>query len=134
MRSSRGAARVNVQNRTGLTPLMLAAINNHSAMLRALIDHGADVNARTLAGWTALTYGAWRGHAHIVRVLLARGADPNVTDREGWTIFQYASWRAAEPNANDDLPELSADAGRPTGLGPGHAEVIALLRQAGVKR
>ena len=66
--------------------------------------------------------------------LLARGADPNVTDREGWTIFQYASWRAAEPISNDDLPELSADAGRPTGLGPGHAEVIALLRQAGVKR
>jgi type II secretory pathway predicted ATPase ExeA len=129
-----GGGRVNVQNRAGLTPLMLAAINNHSGMLRALIDHGADVNARTLAGWTALTYGAWRGHAHIVRVLLARGADPNVTDREGWTIFQYASWRAAEPIANDDLPELSSDAGRPTGMGPGHAEVIALLRQAGAKR
>jgi type II secretory pathway predicted ATPase ExeA len=129
-----GGGRVNVQNRAGLTPLMLAAINNHSGMLRALIDHGADVNARTLAGWTALTYGAWRGHAHIVRVLLARGADPNVTDREGWTIFQYASWRAAEPAANDDAPELSSDAGRPTGTGPGHAEVIALLRQAGAKR
>ena len=129
-----GGGRVNVQNGAGLTPLMLAAINNHSAMLRTLIDRGAYVNARTLAGWTALTYGAWRGHAHIVRVLLARGADPNVTDREGWTIFQYASWRAAEPISNDDLPELSADAGRPTASGPGHAEVIALLRQAGVKR
>ena len=129
-----GGGRVNVQNGAGLTPLMLAAINNHSAMLRTLIDRGADVNARTHAGWTALTYGAWRGHAHIVRVLLARGANPNVTDREGWTIFQYASWRAAEPNSNDDLPELSADAGRPTASGPGHAEVIALLRQAGVKR
>jgi type II secretory pathway predicted ATPase ExeA len=129
-----GGGRVNVQNRAGLTPLMLAAINNHSGMLRALIDHGADVNARTLAGWTPLTYGAWRGHSNIVRILLARGADPSVTDREGWTILQYASWRAAEPVSNDDLPELSADGGRPTGLGPGHAEVIALLRQAGVKR
>jgi uncharacterized protein len=129
-----GGGRVNVQNGTGLTPLMLAAINNHSAMLRTLIDRGADLNARTPAGWTALTYGAWRGHAHIVRVLLARGADPNVTDRQGWTILQYASWRAAEPNSNDDRPELSADGGRPTGLGPGHAEVVALLRQAGVKR
>jgi type II secretory pathway predicted ATPase ExeA len=129
-----GGGRVNVQNRAGLTPLMLAAINNHSGMLRALIDHGADVNARTLAGWTPLTYGAWRGHANIVRILLARGADPNVTDREGWTILQYASWRAAEPISNDDLPELSADAGRPTAPGSGHAEVIALLRQAGVRR
>jgi hypothetical protein len=129
-----GGARVNVQNGTGLTPLMMAAINNHSAILRTLIDRGADLNARTHAGWTALTYGAWRGHAHIVRVLLARGADPNVTDREGWTILQYASWRAAEPISNDDRPELSADSGRPTGLGPGHAEVVTLLRQAGVKR
>jgi type II secretory pathway predicted ATPase ExeA len=129
-----GGGRVNVQNRAGLTPLMLAAINNHSGVLRTLIDHGADLNARTRAGWTALTYGAWRGHAHIVRALLARGADPNVTDREGWTIFQYASWRAAEPISNDDLPEPSADTGRPATPGPGHAEVIALLRQAGVKR
>jgi hypothetical protein len=69
-----------------------------------------------------------------VRVLLARGADPNVTDREGWTIFQYARWRAAEPLSNDDRPERSSDSGRPTGLGPEHVEVVALLRQAGVKR
>lgn len=129
-----GGGRVNVQNRAGLTPLMLAAINNHSPVLRTLIDHGADMNARTRAGWTALTYAAWRGHAHIVRVLLARGSDPNVTDRAGWTIFQYASWRAAEPISNDDLPEPPAGAGRPTASGPGHAEVIALLRQAGVRR
>jgi type II secretory pathway predicted ATPase ExeA len=129
-----GGARVNVQNRAGLTPLMLAAINNHTAVLRALIDHGADMSARTRAGWTALTYAAWRGHAGIVRVLLARGADPNVTDREGWTILQYATWRAAEPIASDDLPEPPAGAGRPTANGAGHSEVVALLRQAGVRR
>jgi type II secretory pathway predicted ATPase ExeA len=126
--------RVNVQNRAGLTPLMLAAINNHTAVLRTLINHGADMNARTRAGWTALTYAAWRGHAGIARVLLARGADPNVTDREGWTILQYASWRAAEPIPSDDLPDPPAGAGRPTASGAGHSEVVALLRQAGVRR
>jgi type II secretory pathway predicted ATPase ExeA len=129
-----GGGRVNVQNRAGLTPLMLAAINNRPAVLRTLIDHGADKNARTRAGWTALTYAAWRGHPAIVRLLLARGADANVTDREGWTILQYASWRAAEPISGDDLPEPPATAGRPTSPGPGHTEVVALLRQAGVKR
>jgi type II secretory pathway predicted ATPase ExeA len=129
-----GGAQVNVQNRAGLTPAMLAAINSHGAVLRTLIDHGADMNARTRAGWTALTYAAWRGHAEIVRLLLVRGADPNVTDREGWTIFRYASWRAAEPIANDDLPEAPAGMARPPAAGPGHAEVVALLRQAGVRR
>lgn len=129
-----GGGRVNVQNRAGLTPVMLAAINNHATVLRSLLDHGGDANARTRAGWTALTYAAWRGHADVVKLLLARGADPNVIDREGWTILQYATWRAAEPIQSDDLTEATAGAPKPTGPGPGHAEVVALLRQAGVKR
>ena len=125
---------MNVQNRAGLTPLMLAAINNHAAVLRTLIDHGADKNARTRAGWTALAYAAWRGHAEIVRVLLARGADPNVTDREGWTILQYASWRASHPISKDDLPLPPAEAGRPSARTRSHRKIVALLRQAGVRR
>jgi len=128
-------ARVNVQNRAGLTPAMLAAINNRAAVLRLLLDRGADVNARTRAGWTALTYAAWRGHAEVVRVLLARGADPNVTDREGWTILQYASWRATDPIASDDIPGAPADmVARASSPGPGHAEVVSLLKQARVRR
>ena len=68
-------------------------------------------------------------------MLLARGADPNVTDREGWTILQYASWRATEPIASDDLPGAPADmVARASSPGPGHAEVVSLLRQAGVRR
>jgi ankyrin repeat protein len=114
---------------------MLAAINDRTAVLRVLLDRGADVNARTRAGWTALTYAAWRGHAEAVRLLLARGADPNVTDREGWTILQYASWRATDPIATDDLPGPPPDVmKRAPSPGPAHAEVVSLLKQARVRR
>ncbi len=125
-----GAA-VNARNRAGLTPLMLAGINGNAAILKRLMDRGADVNGRTPAGWTALTYAAWRGYPDIVRLLLARGADGRTRDREGWTVLEYASWRAADP---DDLPDTRADAARSAGAGRGHSEVVAVLRQAGVKR
>jgi cytohesin len=132
---TRGAA-VNARNRAGLTPLMLAAINDNPDVARTLLAHGADVTSRTAAGWTALTYAAWRGHARMARLLLAAGADPNATDREGWTILRYASWRVAEPEAADDLVDALGGAapGRAGAAGPGHADVIAVLRKAGAHR
>jgi hypothetical protein len=43
-----------VQDKTGLTPLMLACISGWSEMAKLLVDHGADVNAKSADGITAL--------------------------------------------------------------------------------
>lgn len=50
------------------------------ALVKALLDKGADVNAKFRYGTTALFKAAERGHAEVVKVLLARGADVNVKD------------------------------------------------------
>ena len=66
-------ADVNAEN-AGLTVLMTAASNGRTAIVKALIEKGANVNSRTRAGKTALSYATRRGHTAIVTLLRNAGA------------------------------------------------------------
>lgn len=54
---------------------VLAASLGHAAVLRLLVQRGADVNARNFCGISALEAAAEGGHEEIVDFLLSRGAD-----------------------------------------------------------
>ncbi|KAF2174539.1 ankyrin, partial [Zopfia rhizophila CBS 207.26] len=69
----------------GRTPLLRAAKNGHEAVVRLLVELGADVNARSNDGWMALRWAAENGHEAVVRLLLERGAGVNVKSNNGWT-------------------------------------------------
>src|SRR5262245_32835292 len=81
-----------VPDRTGFTPLMLAAIHDHLAIGDALLDRGAAVDARNRAGQTALMMAAINNHPRFARRLLDRGANVNARTRAGWTALMYAAW------------------------------------------
>ena len=49
--------------------LFFAAQNGHEAMVRALIELGADVNKAADNGWTPLAIAAQEGHTAIVQFL-----------------------------------------------------------------
>lgn len=53
------------------------------ALVRLLVDHGADVSARRKDGMTALHGAAWRGHAAVAQALLDAGADPSAAAASG---------------------------------------------------
>lgn len=65
-------------NSWGLTPLMLAAGEDHPEIVRRLIDAGAAVNHVSAEGWTALIEAADEGSYASALVLLEAGADPNL--------------------------------------------------------
>jgi ankyrin repeat protein len=67
---------INQINVAGLTPLMSASQNGVTAIVQALLEHGADVN-RVLNGRTALMVAKRHGHIDTVQVLLSAGADEN---------------------------------------------------------
>ena len=50
------------------------------ALVKELLDKGADVNAKFRYGTTALFKAAERGHTEVVKLLIARGADVTVKD------------------------------------------------------
>ena len=82
-----GRADVNVRNRYGDTPLMIAALNGHLEVMKKLRARGAEING---AGWTALIYAATGGHDDAVRYLLAEGADINAPSPNETTALMMA--------------------------------------------
>ncbi|KAJ5662685.1 hypothetical protein N7462_011611 [Penicillium macrosclerotiorum] len=55
--------------------LHYAAEHGYEALMRILLDVGADVDHKTKNGWTALQRASQRGHVAVVRLLLQAGAD-----------------------------------------------------------
>jgi len=69
---ARGAD-INAGNPAGFTALMLAAYHGHRAVVKALIERGANVNAG--GSMTALKLAGDAGHEEIARILVAHGAE-----------------------------------------------------------
>ncbi|KAI4279235.1 MAG: hypothetical protein L6R38_005087 [Xanthoria sp. 2 TBL-2021] len=76
-----------------ITPLHWAAINNHLALCRFLLEQGADVNA--LGGINQATPAHWavqKCNYYLVNLLLEHGADPNIADADGYKLIHLATF------------------------------------------
>lgn len=67
----RGAAVDTPMGRQRVTPLMMAAIRGHAALVRLLLAHGADPASRDDKGRTALDLATKKGHADVAQALSA---------------------------------------------------------------
>ncbi|XP_046988481.1 serine/threonine-protein phosphatase 6 regulatory ankyrin repeat subunit A-like [Schistocerca americana] len=75
----------------GSTPLHVAAANRRDAVVRLLLEAGADCEVRDGRGRTALHAAAASGSVHALRLLLDAGSDPESQDSEGNTAMHLAS-------------------------------------------
>jgi ankyrin repeat protein len=74
------------------TPLQIASKGGNAAVVRALINAGADVNAVTTSGATALHLAAASGNADAVTALIEKGANVNAKESEwGQTPLVFAA-------------------------------------------
>lgn len=82
-----------INSLTGLleTPLSLSARNGHEAIVKLLLEFGADPESRNVDDQTALMHAARNGHESIVRLLLMNGADVESEDESGWTVLMHAA-------------------------------------------
>uniref|UniRef100_A0A672Y3W7 Ankyrin repeat domain 27 (VPS9 domain) n=1 Tax=Sphaeramia orbicularis TaxID=375764 RepID=A0A672Y3W7_9TELE len=88
-----GALNVNSSNIDGFTPLHVAALHGHSALVSLLIRHGANVNARTNQSATPLHLASQNSHIQVVRFLLECNAKLNKKDQYGNTPLIQACLR-----------------------------------------
>ncbi|KAK3989426.1 ankyrin repeat-containing domain protein [Cladorrhinum sp. PSN332] len=71
--------------------LPIAAYNGFDAVVKLLIDHGADLRNRTSMGDTALHMAAKNGRASTIQLLLSSGAKTGSKGQEGFTALHCAA-------------------------------------------
>ncbi len=79
---------VNIISPSGESALMLASIKGQEAMVRKLINRGADVNK---TGWTPLHYAASGGHVGIMKLLFEHHAFVDPESPNGTTPLMMAA-------------------------------------------
>jgi hypothetical protein len=84
-------ARVNLQDKYGITALILAALCNHTEVVELLLKAGADVNLQDRDGKTALMYVSFNDYTEVVELLLKHNARVDLQDRYGSTALMKAS-------------------------------------------
>ncbi len=84
------------------TALMWAAGEGYLAIVKLLLDRGAEVNAKNAANYTALMFAAESDYRDVVSVLLDRGATIHDRNQYNETILMSMSRRGQ----SDILPKL----------------------------
>ena len=76
-----------------VAPIHSATSRGDAAMVKKLLELGADPNAKQQSGWTALHNAASQGNVEVVRLLRAKGADLAARTDDGKTAADLAAER-----------------------------------------
>ncbi|KAA0176128.1 hypothetical protein FNF27_02517 [Cafeteria roenbergensis] len=89
-------AEVEAKGADGSTALLEAASNGHADVANVLLGSGASLAARDSNGNTALSLAAYGGHTSTVNLLLDHGADTSATNNHGETPMSRCSSEACK--------------------------------------
>lgn len=101
-----GRANINCGTVEDPTPsaLFIASAKNHLAVVKLLLNRGADMSWRRYDGMTALIFACRNGRTEVARLLIDRGADINEALPDGRTCI----YLACECNHHDIVKLLIA--------------------------
>ena len=78
---------VNIKDKEGNTPLIIAASKGNTTIVTSLLQAGANVNQKNEFGSTAIMLAAKNGYTETVKSLILFNADLNVEDNEFGIIY-----------------------------------------------
>jgi len=78
--------------KTGLTPLMCAAVRGHEDIAMVMIDTKANLDILNTkdGNKTALMMAAIEGHSEFIEAMISNGADTRIKDSDGMTAAHWA--------------------------------------------
>ena len=106
------------EDRYGVTPLHLAAVNGSAALIAALLDAGGDPNATAPTGETALMTATRTGTTDAMALLIERGASVDAREPTFEQTALMLAVREDHPAAVAVLIEHGADIDAQTRIGP----------------
>ena len=132
---------VDLKDKNGQTPLILAAELGYKEIVELLLANGADVNTRDSYGCSPLWLAASAGHRGVLELLLSKGADVNVMDNSGFTPLHEAAGGGhteavlllLAKGSNVNVPAKNEKGWSPLHFAvlKGNMEVVALLLSKG---
>ena len=90
-------AQIDLQDSTGLSPLMVSCSSGHTELTRILLVRGANVNLLNEEGITALMISSKKGDTEIVELLLKYKADVNIESVNGNNAIQLSRENNHDP-------------------------------------
>ncbi|KAF1325151.1 Tkl protein kinase, partial [Globisporangium splendens] len=111
---------INDVNASGYAALHCAAHSGSSAIVRLLLDHGANVEI-TSNGWRPLHTACFKNHIDVVQLLLVRGANVNAAMHDGVTALHYTA-----RHGSTELAAVLLDAGADVNIGAGRSQTTPL--------
>lgn len=104
-----GGASVNIREKDGVTPIMIAASRGDSVLIRYLIENGANLKLRNEIGQTVVMIASKTGHARVLHDLVLAGAEIDAVDNEGRNAISWAVSNGDHPEVISTLAVLGAD-------------------------
>ncbi len=81
---------IDLQNKSGWSPIHFAVSGNLPDFVRMLIAADANHNVQTKSGWSPLHYAVGGKYVELTQTLLAAEADINLQNESGWTALHIA--------------------------------------------
>jgi ankyrin repeat protein len=134
-----GKLDVESRDRRDRTPLLWAVEKGHEALVKLLLEKGANLEFQDKSGQTPLSLAARKGHEAIVKLLLEKGSNLETQDESGQTPLSWAAEKGHEAvvelllEKGADLETQDESSQTPLSLAAekGHEAVVKLLLEKG---
>ncbi|KAH0544335.1 hypothetical protein FGG08_001476 [Glutinoglossum americanum] len=116
-----------------------AASKGHEAVVRLLIEKGAELDLKDEVGWAPLSWAAEKGHEATVKLLIEKGAKFDSKDRRGQTPLLWAVEKGheatllIEKGAEFDTKDRYGRTPLLRAVEKGHEATVKLLIEKGAK-
>lgn len=86
-------AEVDIRDKKGVTPLMIAALFGNVEQVKVLVENGADIEGRDKLGWRPLNFAASGGRREAAKhLVVTEGVDLNFTDKQRETAERLSMY------------------------------------------